>query len=150
MLQGLKRGIRMQYKTPRDIPQYQASGRERLEALAAFAEGLSADWISFTNWRSCLVGLAAKDPWFVAQGLNLEYDERVNECRPEYAGRTDWMAVSKFFEISVDIARQLLDPSGDNGELHPSRIDVAHKLRSYLASAPVTPMIIVTKPAISV
>ncbi len=140
----------MKYMTPRDIPQYQASGRERLEALAAFVEGLSADWVSFANWRSCLVGLAAKDPWFVAQGLSLEYDERVNECRPAYAGRTDWMAVSKFFEISVDNARQLLEPSGYNGELHPSRFDVAHKLRSYLASVPVTPMIIVTMPAISV
>jgi len=140
----------MKYMTPRDIPQYQASGRERLEALAAFVEGLSADWVSFANWRSCIVGLAAKDPWFVAQGLSLEYDERVDECRPAYAGRTDWMAVSKFFEIGVDNARQLLDPSGYNGELHPSRSDVAHKLRSHLASVPVTPMIIVTIPAISV
>jgi hypothetical protein len=140
----------MKYMTPRDIPQYQASGRERLEALAAFVEGLSADWVSFANWRSCIVGLAAKDPWFVAQGLSLEYDERVGECRPAYAGRTDWMAVSKFFEIGVDNARQLLDPSGYNGELHPSRSVVAHKLRSHLASVPVTPMIIVTMPAISV
>ncbi len=140
----------MKYMTPRDIPQYQASGRERLEALAAFVEGLSADWVSFANWRSCIVGLAAKDPWFVAQGLSLEYDERVGECRPAYAGRTDWMAVSKFFEIGVDNARQLLDPSGYNGELHPSRPDVAHKLRSHLASVPVTPMIVVTRPAISV
>lgn len=140
----------MKYMTPRDIPQYQASGRERLEALAAFVEGLSADWVSFANWRSCIVGLAAKDPWFVAQGLSLEYDERVGECRPAYAGRTDWMAVSKFFEIGVDNARQLLDPSGYNGELHPSRSDVAHKLRSHLASVPVTPMIVVTRPAISV
>ena len=140
----------MKYMTPRDIPQYQASGRERLEALAAFVEGLSADWVSFANWRSCIVGLAAKDPWFVAQGLSLEYDERVDECRPAYAGRTDWMAVSKFFEIGVDNARQLLDPSGYNGELHPSRSDVAHKLRSHLASVPVTPMTIVTMPAISV
>ncbi len=140
----------MKYMTPRDIPQHQASGRERLEALAVFVEGLSADWVSFANWRSCLVGLAAKDPWFVAQGLSLEYDERVNECRPAYAGRTDWMAVSKFFEISVENARQLLDPSGYDGELHPSRSDVAHKLRSYLASVPVTPMIFVTMPAISV
>ncbi len=140
----------MKYMTPRDIPQYQASGRERLEALAAFVEGLSADWVSFANWRSCLVGQAAKDPWFVAQGLSLEYDERVNECGPAYAGRTDWMAVSKFFEISVENARQLLDPSGYDGELHPSRTDVAHKLRSHLASVPVTPMIIVTMPAISV
>lgn len=140
----------MKYMTPRDIPQYQASGRERLEALAAFVEGLSADWVSFANWRSCIVGLAAKDPWFVAQGLSLEYDERVDECRPAYAGRTDWMAVSKFFEIGVDNARQLLDPLGYNGELRPSRSDVAHKLRSHLASVPVTPMIIVTMPAISV
>lgn len=140
----------MKYMTPRDIPQYQASGRERLEALAAFVEGLSADWVSFANWRSCIVGLAAKDPWFVAQGLSLEYDERVGECRPAYAGRTDWMAVSKFFEIGVDNARQLLGPSGYNGELHPSRLDVAHKLRSHLASVPVTPMIVVTRPAISV
>ncbi len=140
----------MIYMTPRDIPQYQASGREHLEALAAFVEGLSAEWVSFANWRSCLVGQAAKDPWFVAQGLSLEYDERVNECGPAYAGRTDWMAVSKFFEISVENARQLLDPSGYDGELHPLRSDVAHKLRSYLASVPVTPMIIVTMPAISV
>ena len=140
----------MKYMTPRDIPQYQASGRERLEALAAFVEGLSADWVSFANWRSCLVGQAAKDPWFVAQGLSLEYDERVNECRPAFAGRTDWMAVSKFFEISVENARQLLEPSGYDGELHPSRTDVVHKLRSYLAPVPVTPMIIVTMPAISV
>ncbi len=140
----------MKYMTPRDIPQYQASGRERLEASAAFVEGLSADWVSFANWRSCLVGQAAKDPWFVAQGLSLEYDKRVDACGPAYAGRTDWMAVSKFFEISVENARQLLEPSGYDGELHPSRSDVAHKLRSYLASVPVTPMIIVTMPAISV
>ena len=140
----------MKYMTPRDIPQYQASGRERLEALAAFVEGLSADWVSFANWRSCLVGLAAKDPWFVAQGLSLEYDERVDECRPAYAGRTDWMAVSIFFEIGVENARQLLDPSGYNGDLHPSRTDVAHRLRSYLASVPVTPMIVVAMPAFCV
>ncbi len=140
----------MQYMTPRDMPQYRASGRERLEALASFAEGLSADWVSFANWQSCLVGLAAKDPWFLAQGLSLEYDERVDACGPAYAGRTDWMAVSKFFEISVENARQLLEPSGYNGELHPSRSDVAHKLRSYLALVPVTPMINVTMPAISV
>jgi hypothetical protein len=132
------------------MPQYQASGRERLEALAAFVEGLSADWVSFANWRSCVVGLAAKDPWFVAQGLSLEYDERVHECCPAYADRTDWMAVSKFFEISVDNARQLLDPSGYDGDLHPSRTDVAHRLRSHLASVPVTPMIIVAMPAFCV
>ena len=138
----------MEYKPPRDIPQHQASGRERLEALAAFVEGLSADWVSFANWQSCVVGLAAKDPWFVAQGLSLEYDARVDECRPAYGGRTDWMAVSIFFEISVENAKQLLDPSGYNGALHPSPSDVARKLCSYLASAPVTPMIIVTMPAV--
>jgi hypothetical protein len=125
----------MEYRKVSEIPRWNASGQERLKKLAEFLEQLHANRLSFANWRTCAVGLAAKDPWFRAQGLALQHDDRVGECRPDYAGRTDWMAVSKFFEISVGEARQLLDRSGYDGDLRPPPGTIAEKIRCYLAAA---------------
>ena len=123
----------MEYKRPTDIPRQDAGGRVRLERLAAFLDQVPRSHLSFASWRTCAVGLAAKEPWFQAQGLGLDHDERVNECRPSYAGRTDWIAVAQFFEIGVGEVRQLLDPMGYDGDLRPHPQRVADKIRRYLA-----------------
>jgi hypothetical protein len=127
----------MEYKQSWEIPRHRATGRERLERLAVFLEQLSDRHVSFDSWRTCAVGLAANDPWFLAQGLALQHDDRRDEWRPAYAGRTDWIAVSKFFEISVGESRQLLDSSGYDGEMRSGRTSMIEKIRRHLAAAPV-------------
>lgn len=122
----------MKYKIPKEISTYRASGAERLEKLANFLDGVPRSKFSFVSWRTCAVGLAAiTEPWFQAQGLTLEPDDRENDWRPCYEGRTDWMAVSLFFGIGVGEARRLLDPSGYGGNLRPHPREVAAKIRAY-------------------
>jgi hypothetical protein len=121
----------MLHRNPADVPPHVASGRERLERLAAFVELLPPGRLNFASWRTCAVGLALRDPWFQAQGLCLEHDERVDACRPAYDGRSDWAAVARFFSIAVGDARQLLDPSGYGGEMRPDPKLVAAALRRH-------------------
>ena len=40
----------MDYRPPQNIPQFVASGSERLEQLAAFVEGLPAGKLTFARW----------------------------------------------------------------------------------------------------
>ena len=128
----------MQYRRQSEIPRYQASGQERLERLAAFLEAVPPGLLTFTRWygdgRGCAVGLAAAaDPWFKAQGLRLESDVNMKECRPAYRQATDWQAVTSFFEIAFDDARLLFGRAGYPAAtgLHP-RV-VADRVRGYLA-----------------
>ena len=81
----------MRYVAPGDIPRYEASGQERLSHLVAFLETVQPGRLTFTRWfgdgRGCAVGLAAAfDPWFQAQGLRLEQDESLKDCRPVFRG----------------------------------------------------------------
>ena len=130
----------MDYKRPRNIPQFVASGSERLEQLAAFVENLPAGKLTFSRWyghgRGCAVGLAAAGhPWFLAQGLRLEGGDSLKDCRPIYGTASDWAAVAAFFELSPGDARQLFDREGYGGRIRPAPQEVAGKIREYLASS---------------
>lgn len=127
----------MEQKARHDIPVHQASGPERLHALATFLDDVPADRLTFTCWfaqgKGCAVGLAAaQNPWFQAQGLHLESDDGKGACWPAYAGRTDRAAVSAFFGITLAEMRELFDAQGYQGmrEPHPKR--VASKIRGFL------------------
>ncbi len=129
----------MDYRRPQDIPHFKASGRERLEQLAGFVETLPAGKLTFSHWyshgRGCAVGLAAAGhPWFLAQGLRLEREDSLKDCRPTYGGRSDWAAVADFFEISPADARQLFDREGYGGDIRPGPERVVRKIRGFLAA----------------
>lgn len=130
----------MEHRRRKDIPAYCATGPERLERLAAFVEELPADLLTFCCWydgnKGCAVGLAAAlDPWFKAQGLRLEGVESVKECRPIYRDRSDWAAVTAFFELTGEDARALFDRGGYGGEVRPQPRRVARKIRTHLRRA---------------
>jgi len=133
----------MEQKARNDIPVHEASGQERLWALATFLDDVPADRLTFTCWyargRGCAVGLAAaQNPWFQAQGLRLETDQGAGGYWPIYAGMTDRAAVSAFFGISLAEIRELFDPHGYQGarEPHPKR--VAGRIRGFLKRRAVT------------
>ncbi len=128
----------MEYRVPREIPTYLASGRERLAHLAAFLDGLQPEKLTLTRWYGdgigCAVGLAAAlDPWFKAQGVRLADQEDFKQCRPVYQGKTDWRAVASFFQIGVNEAAHLFGrrSCGRQAQPHPSRM--AARIRAYLA-----------------
>ncbi len=128
----------MEYKSPDKIPGYEATGHERLERLAAFIERLPADRLTFTRWygqgKGCAIGLAAAmDPWFQAQGLRLEQDDSLKDCRPVYRGDADWRAVVRFFQMRPEHLPGLFDQTGYDGDVRPHPKRVADKIRSYLA-----------------
>ena len=125
-----------------DIPQFRASGCDRLNRLADFLDGVPAGMLTFTRWygdrRGCAVGLAAAhDVWFQAQGLTLAGDDRLKECRPVYEGHSEWPAVARFFDISLVEALDLFTAVGYGGSLRPSVHEVADKVRAHLAHAKV-------------
>ena len=127
----------MERRTPQEIPRHGASGAERLAMLADFVETLPPGKVTFARWygqgRGCAVGLAAAhEPWFLFQGLKLEREESLKDCRPSFAGLSDWDAVAAFFEISPAEARQLFDRAGYSGEIHPTPRQVADKIRCHL------------------
>ena len=127
----------MEQRKPGDIPQHKAPGPARLKALADFIETLPPGKLTFARWygqgRGCAVGLAAAhEPWFLFQGLKLEREESLKDCRPSFAGLSDWDAVAAFFEISPAEARQLFDRAGYSGEIHPTPRQVADKIRCHL------------------
>lgn len=122
-----------------DIPQYRASGRDRLGHLADFLDQVPVGMLTFTRWfgdaRGCAVGLAAAyEPWFQAQGLTLVGDGTLKECRPVYETYSEWPAVAQFFDISLADALELFTAGGYGGKLRPQASDVAEKVRAYLAS----------------
>lgn len=130
----------MDYKRPHRIPQFVASGSERLEQLAAFVESLPAGELTFSRWyghgRGCAVGLAAAGhPWFLAQGLRLEGGDSLKDCRPIYGTASDWAAVAAFFDLSPGEARRLFDREGYGGRIRPTPKEVAGKIRAYLANS---------------
>lgn len=128
----------MRYVAPGNIPRYAATGRERLERLAAFLDDVQPGRLTFTRWfgdgRGCAVGLAAAyDPWLQAQGLRMERDENLRDCRPVFGEAKDWHAVTSFFDVSFDDARLLFGRAGypSATQLHPRL--VAGRVREYLA-----------------
>lgn len=128
----------MKQRRTSDIRPYRASGRERLEQLVVFLESLPPGRLTFLHWydkgRGCAVGLAASlEPWFMAQGLKMEGQESLKDCRPTYEGMSDWAAVAAFFEISIDQAKALFHRQGYDGELRPTPKRVAGKVRRYLS-----------------
>ncbi len=130
----------MRYLAPGEIPQYEASGQERLDRLAAFLDTVQPGRLTFTRWygegRGCAVGLAAAmDPWFQAQGLRLEHDESLKDCRPVFRGAKEWQAVTAFFGVSFDDARWMFGRASYSSatRMHP-RI-VASRVREHLAKA---------------
>ena len=130
----------MQYRSPREIPTYIATGHERLAHLAAFLDTLPPVKLTLSRWfghgKGCAVGLAvASDPWFHAQGLHLERADSLKDCRPVYHRRADWRAVESFFEIGLEDARQLFQQAGYDGDMRPHPKRVAAKIREYLESS---------------
>ncbi len=122
-----------------DIPQFRASGRDRLHHLAEFLDSVPVGMLTFTRWygdrSGCAVGLAAAhDPWFQAQGLTLVGDGTLKECRPVFEDHSEWPAVANFFEISLGEALELFTAGGYGGKLRPQARDVAQKVRAHLAA----------------
>ena len=129
----------MELRRAAEFPRYRASGTERLGAMARFLERLPRDKLTFAHWyghgRGCAVGLAARDPWFLAQGLSLEAPDSLKDCQPVFGRLRDWRAVSEFFEIGEGAARALFTRSGYDGEVTPDPRRVAAKIRQHLARA---------------
>ena len=129
----------MKYRSPRGITRYVASGRERLQELADFLDMTQPDQLTFTRWygdgKGCAVGLAAAcSPWFKAQGLRLEFEDSLKDCRPVYCDMTDWQAVAMFFEIDLAEARRLFDRAGYDRNLRPRPERIAAKIRACLGN----------------
>lgn len=129
----------MKYLTPEEASrlQHQASGRERLAALATFLEALPANSLTLGFWfrdgRGCAVGLAAaSEPWFQAQGLRLKDVERLALCHPVYRDMSDWDAVAAFFDLSLEDCRDLFSAAAYGGVLRPSPSTIAERIRRFL------------------
>lgn len=127
----------MELKRLDRIRSFRASGAQRLAQLAAFVETLPPGKLTLAQWyargRGCAVGLAARDPWFQAQGLRLEGVGSPGECRPAFGDLGDWAAVTAFFELTPEAARQLFDRQGYGGELRPKPRQMAEQIRRHLA-----------------
>jgi len=119
--------------------QYQATGGERLAALATFLDSLRPGRLTlglwFGNGRGCAVGLAAAtEPWFQAQGLRLKGVERPSLCHPVYRESSDWEAVAEFFGLTVAEAYELFSAAAYGGNLQPAPRTVADRIRQHLAA----------------
>jgi hypothetical protein len=119
--------------------QHQATGTERLAALAAFLEALPPDRLTLGFWfkdgRGCAVGLAAAtEPWFQAQGLRLKDIDRPALCHPFYQEMSDWDAVTAFFDLSFEHCRELFSAGAYNDGLQPPPGLIARRIRLYLAA----------------
>ena len=119
--------------------QHHARGPERLAALATFLDALPPKRLTlclwFRNGRGCAVGLAAAtEPWFQAQGLRLEDIDRPSLCRPVYQGKTDWDAVSAFFDLSYEQAQGLFSAAAYKDVRQPVPRLIAARIRRHLAS----------------
>ena len=129
----------MKLKRAAEFPRHHASGRERLAEMVRFLEGLPKDKLTFAHWygsgRGCAVGLAARDPWFLAQGLRLEAADSLKDCQPVFGGLRDWRAVTAFFGIGEGEAKALFTRNGYAGEVTPDPRRVAAKIRRHLARA---------------
>jgi len=130
----------MKHMRRTDIPQFHASGRDRLARLAEFLENLPTGMLTFTRWygdgHGCAIGLAAAhDPWFQAQGLTLVDDGKLKECHPAFEEHSEWPAVAQFFGISLAEALDLFTAGGYGGIMRPPAREVAGKVRAYLAHA---------------
>jgi len=130
----------MKQQSRADIPNFRASGRDRLIRLADFLDNVPAGMLTFTRWyddgHGCAVGLAvAQDPWFQAQGLTLAGFGKLKECRPVYDGLSEWPAVAEFFDISIAEALDFFTAGGYGGKVRPPARDIAQKLRAHLAKS---------------
>jgi len=131
----------MQYLTRQEAfrLQYRASGRERLAALATFLDDLPPNRLSLCFWfknnRGCAVGLAAATGlWFQAQGLRLVDIDRPALCRPVYQDKTDWDAVSAFFDLSYERAQELFSAAAYYDVRQPAPGLIAARIRRHLGS----------------
>jgi hypothetical protein len=130
----------MKYQRRADIPNFRATGRDRLVRLTDFLDNVPAGMLTFTRWygdgHGCAVGLAAtQDPWFQAQGLTLADFGELKECRPVYDGLSEWPAVAEFFDISIADALDFFTAGGYGGDVRPPARDIAQKVRAHLATA---------------
>ena len=127
----------MELKRATDYPHHRASGAERLGEMARFLDTLPRGKLTFAHWydrgRGCAVGLAARDPWFMAQGLRLDDADSLKDCRPAFGAARDWAAVTAFFEIAPSVARTLFTRGGYQGEVMPNPKLVAANIRRHLA-----------------
>ena len=119
--------------------QHQATGRERLRALAEFVEALPADRLTLGFWfksgRGWAVGLAAAiDPWFQAQGLRLDEIDRPALCHPVCQQKSDWNAVAAFLDLNLKQCRGLFTAAAYAGNLRPLPHLVSEKIAQHLAA----------------
>ena len=134
----------MKHLGPIGAERYVASGRERLRFLAAFLETVHPDSITFSRWfgggKGCAVGLAAvMDPRMQAQGLGLANEDSLKECRPVYQGKSDWEAVTAYFDISHQDATLLFTPAGYHGELRIGSPAASGSIWDAAPAVPPTP-----------
>jgi hypothetical protein len=132
----------MQYVTRQEASQfqYQASGPERLAALATFLGALPPNRLTLCFWfknnRGCAVGLAAATGvWFQAQGLRLKDIDRPALCRPVYQEMSDWDAVSAFFDLSNQEGQELFSAAAYNRVPQPPPSLIAARIRRHLATS---------------
>jgi len=135
----------MKYDPWLSTQRYVASGHERLAYLAAFLDTVAPDRVTFSRWygsgKGCAVGLAAVlEPRIQAQGLGLANEDSLKECRPVYAGKSDWEAVTAFFGITHQQATVLFTPAGYHGELRPHPRRISDRIRSMLAEPTPVPV----------
>jgi len=130
----------VQYRSPRGLRNYGAGGAERLAHLADFLDTVDPKRVTFSFWydcnggAGCPVGIAAaEEPWFQAQGLTLSRGDKLSENHPVYDGATEWRALTRFFEIGIEELRRMFDRTGYNGNVRPHPLEVAGKIRSFLA-----------------
>ncbi len=128
----------MERKPRKEIKVHVATGRERLERLARSLDALAPEKLRLSRWygqgKGCAIGWAAlSDPWF--QGLRLERDNSLKDCRPVYGNKTDWQAVLGFFEIGYEDVIRLFVPAAYGGAMQPHPKRVAAKIRAFLAEA---------------
>src|SRR5262245_58491680 len=125
----------MLLKNRSQVEPHVATGRERLEMLAALVETLPPERLSLARWfgfgKGCAVGWAATDPWFRAQGLRLGHSDDLAHCRPEFEHRSDWAAVASFFAITHGEAQRLFTVAGGVSKPEPSVL--ARRIRDFIA-----------------
>jgi len=118
---------------------FQDSGREKLKKLANFLKNVSQDRFNLSLWathefaedncysQACAIGWASI--LFPNSGL------MIIKNQPHFRHYTQWEAVSKFFEISINDACKLFSPTPyiQQGNSISDPVLVSDKIGEYLS-----------------